>query len=190
MREDKLMKYEKITGVCNLICAFLLLVTLVMQCQPYWICSDCDTHEGVDKGVSIAEYFWLPKHHEPITDEMDDLYKEIYGNNYRDENGRKLKFQPNEIMLTALPATLGSAIGIFACVLLRKKFFVSTIPVLVGVAGISGFSSCPALMVGTTCQSYLTLSIVVTAVGAVALLLSTVLFVVHKIKTKKAKENA
>jgi len=166
------MKKDRITTVCNLICAVLLLATLIMQFQPFWICTDCKTHKGVDKGVSIAEYIWIPKHHKPITDEMTDLYREVYGPDYKDPaTGRKFSFKANYILPTVLTVFIGSIVGIAGCVIFRKKFFMAGIPLIVGIAGILGHLCYPALKVGQNMQTHLFLFVTVTVVAAIALIL-------------------
>ena len=176
------MKKLTITSLCNFVCAVLLLATLVMQFQPFWTCEDCASHKGTTEDVSIAEYFWLPKHHDELTEDMTDLYKENYGKNYRDPNGKKFKFRPNEILLTALTAFVGSIAGIICCVLLRKKFWVAGIPLAVGIAGIVGFTTCPALQIGKNAQIHLIIAVAVTAVAAISLILGAIL----AIRAKKA----
>lgn len=61
------------------------------------------------------------------------------------------------------------------CVLLRKKFWVSAIPLVVGIAGVLGFTTCPALQIGKNAQIHLIIAIVVTVVAAISLILGTIL---------------
>lgn len=180
------MKKLTITSLWNFVCALLLVVTLVMQFQPFWTCEDCKSHKDTTEDVSIAEYFWLPKHHDELTEDLTDHYKEIYGRNYRDANGKKFKFRANEILPTALTAFVGSVVGIVCCVLLRKKFWISAIPLVVGIAGIMGFTTCPALQIGKNAQTHLIIAVVVTAVAAISLILGAVLAILQKNKKAKA----
>ena len=173
--EVKRMKKERLVSIGNCICALLLLVTLIMQFQPFWICTDCKTHKGVDKAVSIAEYIWIPQHHEPISDEMTDLYRETYGPDYKDPaTGRKFKFKPNYILPSSLTVFLGSVVGIVVCVIWSKKFFLAGIPLIVGAAGIFGHLSYPALKVGQNSQTYLFLAIVVAAFSLITLVVGAI----------------
>ncbi len=183
------MKKEIMTSICNYVCALLLIVTLIMQFQPFWTCSDCKTHKGVDKEVSIAEYLWIPKHHEPIADEMTDLYRDIYGKDYKDPaTGKKYKFRVNDILPATMTVFLGSIVGIIGCVIFRKRFFMAGVPLVVGVAGILGHLSYPALKVGHNTQIQLILFGVLTAVATVALAVGTV-DVIKKAKAKKLAKN-
>ncbi len=180
------MKKGILTSICNFLCALLLIVTLVMQFQPFWICSDCKTHKDVDKEVSIAEYLWIPKHHEPIADEMTDLYRDTYGPDFKDPaTGRKFKFKVNYILPSVLTVFLGSIVGILGCVIFHKKFFLAGVPLVVGVAGILGQLSYPALQVGQNAQTHLILYGVVAAVSAVALVLGTI----AAVQKKRAKKD-
>lgn len=184
------MKKEKMTIVCNLVCALLLLATLIMQFQPFWTCTDCKSHKGEDKGVSIAEYLWLPKHHEPIADEMTDLYREIYGSDYKDPaTGRKFAFKVNYILPSVLTVFLGSVVGIVCCLLFHKKFFVTCIPLIVGVAGVYGHLVYPALKVGKNTQAQLVLAIVVTLVAFVSFLLGMIRTICNKVNNRKAAKS-
>ncbi len=179
------MKKRIFTSICNFVCAVLLIVTLAMQFQPFWTCSDCKTHKDVDKEVSIAEYLWTPKHHEPIADEMTDLYRDTYGSDYKDPvTGRKFKFKINYILPSVLTVFLGCVVGIIGCVIFHKRFFMACIPLVVGIAGIFGQLSYPALQVGQNAQTHLILSIVVTAVSAVAVVVG----LIAAIKDARAKK--
>ena len=182
------MKKVKRTSFCNLICAVLLLATLVMQFQPFWTCEDCKSHKDVTKDVSIGEYFLFPKQHDNLVEDLTDYYKSIYGSNYRDANGKKFKFRANEILPTALPGFLGSVIGIVGCVLLRKRFWVAGVPLLVGVMGIIGFTTCPALLIGKNVQIHLIVAIAVTAAAAISLVVGGIAAIVEKKKNPKQAE--
>lgn len=174
------MKNERITPLCNILCALLLVVMLVMQFQPFWTCAGCSSHKGVEQDVSIADYLWRPNQHKTITKEMTELYRDIYGDDFRDSNGKKAKFRANDILPATLTVFLGSVVGILCCVFLRKKFFVAAIPVVVGVAGVLGYTSYPALQVGYNWQTHRIIAAVVAFVAAICLLLGSVLFIQKK----------
>ena len=174
------MKNQKATTFCNIICAVLLLVTLVMLFQPFWTCEDCKSHKDAKDEVSIAEYLWFPRQHDELADDMTDYYKEIYGKNYRDPSGKKFQFKANEILPSMLTAFLGSIAGVVFCVILRKRFLVAGIPLVVGVAGILGYTTCPALQIGMNQQVHLIVAIVVSAVAAISLILGAVLALLAK----------
>lgn len=182
------MKKYKIAIVCNIVCALLLLATLVMQFQPFWTCIDCKTHKGVDKEISIAEYLWVPKHHEPIADDMTDLYRDIYGPDYKDPaTGRKFKFKANYILPAMLTVFIGSVVGIIGCVIFCKKFFLAGVPLVVGIAGLFGHLSYPALKVGQNAQNHLILFAVLAVVAAASLTLGSI-FAIQKGKAKRIEK--
>ena len=180
------MNKTKITTICNIVCAVLLLATLIMQFLPFWTCDACKSHKGEEVEISLSDYLWFPNEHDKFADEMTDLYKDTYGKNYRGPDGRKFKFQANEILPTALPAFLGSVFGIILCVVLRKKFFVAALPLYVGISGIIGYTSCLALTVGMNVTLHLVAAIAVAAVGGLTFVLGGILALRGKLsKIKK-----
>jgi len=174
------MKNQKITALCNFLCAALLVVMLVMLFQPFWSCEDCKSHKDAQDEVSIAEFLWRPKQHDKLADDMTDYYKEIYGRDYRDASGKKFQFRANEILPSMLTAFLASAAGIICCVLLHKHFWVAAFPLVAGLGGILGFTTCPALRVGKNPQTYLMFSVIVSAVAAIALVFGAVTTILEK----------
>jgi len=180
------MKNQKITALCNFVCAALLVVMLVMLFQPFWSCEDCKSHKDVKDEVSIAEYLWRPRQHDKLADDLTDYYKDIYGKNYRDASGKKFQFRANEILPSMLTAFLASAVGIICCVLLSKHFWVAAFPLVAGLGGILGFTTCPALQIGKNMQMHLIVAIVVSAVAAISLILGAVLASANK--RRKAAE--
>lgn len=180
------MKNQKITALCNIVCAVLLVVMLVMLFQPFWSCEDCKSHKDAQDEVSIAEFLWRPKQHDKLADDLTDYYKEIYGRNYRDASGRKFQFRANEILPSMLTAFLASVVGIIFCVLLRKHFWTAAFPLVAGLGGILGFTMCPALLIGKNVQTHLIVAIVVSAVAAISLILGAVLAIANK-RQKAAK---
>lgn len=181
------MKKTNLISILNIVCALLMVVTFVTQLLPYWTCLDCNGHPEETKDISLAEFVWLPGHHEGMKDQMTDLYKDTYGKNYRFPDGRKFKFLPNEVLPTVLPAFLGSIFGIILCVVLRKKFFVAALPLYIGISGIIGYSSCLALTVGQNVGIYLILACVLTAVAALTVALGAIAFIRKKLHKHPAE---
>lgn len=181
------MKKNNLVSILNIVCAVLMLVTFVTQFLPYWTCQECKEHPDMAEDVSLAEFVWLPGHHEGMKDQMTDLYKDTYGKNYRFPDGRKFKFLPNEVLPTVLPAFLGSIFGIILCVVLRKKFFVAALPLYIGISGIIGYSSCLALTVGQNVGIYLILACVLTAVAVLTIALGAIAFIRKKLQKHPAE---
>ena len=185
------MNKTKITTICNLVCAVLLLATLVTLFLPFWTCPGCKTHKDVEKGVSIAEYLWLPKHHSPVTSELTEMYRNIYGHDYIDPaTGKKLTFKADYIMPAMLTVFIGSIAGIAGCVVYRKKFFMAAIPLVVGVAGIIGHLSYPALQVGHNRTLHFILFTVVIATAAISLLFGLISTIREKMLKKRSAQNS
>lgn len=187
------MKKINITTICNCVCALLLLAALVTQFLPYWTCAEnCKKHKDVEKSVSVAEYLWLPEHHAPLKDELTELYRDIYGHDYKDPvTGKKLTFKADFIMPATLTIFLGSIAGIIFCVLYRKKFFTMAISVIVGIAGIIGFTSYPALTMNPVSSTYTIFFIALTAIAAISLIISLIPIIrENALKKRSSKNNA
>lgn len=183
------MKKEKITPICNIVCAVLLLATLIMQFVPFWTCTGCKTHKDVEQGVSVAEYFWLPDHHSPVTNELTEVYRDIYGHDYKDPTtGKKLTFKADYILPSVLTVFLGCIAGIVFCVLKRKKFIMAAIPLVVGIAGLSGFLTYPALRVGMNVNLHVIVFAVVTVAAAGSLIFGSICFIQEQMKKKAAAQ--
>lgn len=185
------MNKTKITTICNLVCAVLLLATLIMQFLPFWTCPGCKTHKDVEKGVSIAEYLWLPKHHSPVTSELTEMYRNIYGHDYIDPaTGKKLTFKADYIMPAMLTVFIGSIAGIAGSILYRKKFFVATIPMIVGFMGLIGHLSYPALTIGQNAGLHIILSIVVATVATISFLFGLITTMRENALKKRSAQNS
>ena len=92
------MKLLEKSKMGRTVCLVMLVILLVTQFLPFWNCSNCRTHKEEDKAISIVAYTWFPEEHSPITKGMTDVYKEAYGEDYKDENGKNFKFRANDIV--------------------------------------------------------------------------------------------
>lgn len=180
------MKSQRIISLNNFLCSALLLVMLIMLCQPFWGCEDCKSHKDAPSEVSISEYLWMPRSHNKLADDMTDYYKEIYGKNYRDAAGKKFEFKANEILPYMMTAFLGSVAGIFLSIVYNKKFLIAVIPLIVGLACVWGYTTCPALMIGKNVQTHLIVAIILSAVSALSLIIGLCITLLSK---KKAGNN-
>ena len=181
------MKKERITSIFNCVCALLLLATLVVQFLPFWTCTGCKTHKDVEQGVSIAEYLWLPKHHTTLTNDLTEVYRDLYGQDYKDPvTGKKLTFKADYILPSVLTVFIGSIVGMALCVTQRKKFLVAAIPLVVGIFGASGYMMYPALKLGSNPGLHVALLVAVAAVAGIALIFGSVCFFKEMLQKKKA----
>ena len=140
-------------------CAVMLLLLLVTQFLPFWNCTDCKDHEDVDKMVSIAEYVWFPDHHKPITKGMTDVYLDAYGEDYTDSDGKKFKFELNDIVLPLVVMFVGSIVGAVLCVMFSERMMPAFISVAVGGTGVFWYLTNPAMQIGQNWVLHLILAV-------------------------------
>ena len=160
-----------------------MVVVLVMQFMPFWVCTDCKSHKDEARWVSIAEYTWLPEHHKTLTRNMTDVYLAEYGEDYVDENGKKYKFAVDDIVTPCVVVFIGSVVGVFLCGILAKKAFVTWIPLICGVVGTVAYATLPAMKVGYNSKVHLLL----TAALALVALPGIAIGVINWIKTEGYK---
>lgn len=183
------MKKSKInfTLITNIVCFLLLLAMLATQFMPFWLCADnCKTHKGEEKMISLAEYTWLPKKHTPITKEMTNVYLEIYGKDYKDENGKKFKFQPNDAVVPTIILFAAVILSVVVLIKNAKHRLFNIFPFAAGLAGVIGNLTIPALQVGQAWMIHLILAIVVTACSGGLLLLYAVKGSIKSVKKFRA----
>lgn len=171
------------TRLVNYVCAIMLVLVFATQFLPFWNCTvDCKDHKDVEKTVSIAEYVWLPDHHKPITKGMTDVYMEVYGEDYTRENGKKFKFELNDIVAPLVVMFAGSIVGAALCMMYSKRMLPAFIPLAVGGIGVYWYLTCPAMQVG---QNWM-LHLGVAALTTVAALAAIVVHILDKLKARKA----
>lgn len=175
------MKNFNKTQLGNFVCAFMCLLVLITQFLPFWNCSDCKTHEEADKNVSIAGYVWLPTNHKPITKEMTDVYLAEYGEDFKDEDGKKYKFAVNDIVIPCVVLFLGSIAGVALGLAFSKRPIVRLIPLIVGSVGVYWYHTCPAMKAGANWQVHL----IVAALTAIAALVFIVQYLFQIMKDRK-----
>lgn len=170
------------TRLENYVCAIMLVLVLATQFLPFWNCTvECKEHKDVGKTVSIAEYVWVPDHHKPITKGMTDVYLEAYGEDYVDENGKKFKFELNDIVAPLVVMFAGSIVGVVLCVMYSKRIFPALIPLIVGGIGVYWYLTCPAMQVG---ENWI-LHLIVSALTSVVALASIIVHILDKVKSRK-----
>ena len=175
------MKKPNVPVICNIVAVVLLLLLLGTQLLPFWTCEDCKTHEE-PKEVSVGEYVWVPEDHSPITKGMTSVYLEKYGKDYKDEFGKKFKFQPNDVVFPHVIILVASVLSVLLLIKVPVSAVASFLPLVAGVSGIWGYLSNLALHQGQNWQLHLVVSCIVAA----AALASIVLQIVLKLK-KPAK---
>jgi hypothetical protein len=175
------MKNMNKTQLGNYICAVTLVLVLITQFLPFWLCTDCKDHKDANKVVSIAEYTWFPDHHKPITKGMTNVYLDEYGQDLEDENGKKYKFAVDDIVTPLVIVFLGSIIGAVVCTVFSKYTAPALIPLLVGGIGVYWYLTCPAMKVGANWPIH----VVVAGLAALAALGVLVYGVLESVKSEK-----
>ena len=176
------MKELNKTRLMNYACAIMLVLLFATQFLPFWNCTvDCKDHKEVEKTVSIAEYVWLPDHHKPITKGMTDAYMEAYGEDFMRENGKKFKFELNDIVAPLVVMFAGSVVGAVLCVMYSKRMLPAFIPLLVGSIGVYWYLTCPAMQIG---ENWI-LHLIIAALTSVVALVSIVGHIFDKAKIRK-----
>lgn len=151
----------------NIICLALLLVLFAMQFLPFWNCTGCKTHE--DKMISISEYLWNTRDHKDgLTVNMTDVYKDKYGSNMKDENGKPWKFEANDVVNIPLVIVICTILGVIFMTTRPTTVLTSLVACIGGFTGVIGFLTNVALQAGQNWVLHLVASIVVAVVSAVA----------------------
>lgn len=161
------MKRFNYSRICNYICVVLMLCLLATQFLPFWECVDCENCE--DGVASIADYFWNPREHKSLQKSMTQVYKDYFGENIVDANGKRFEFTANVILTPALFIFITAVLTVFFGLVYGKKPIVAIIPLIGSIAGIYGYTSALALQVGQNWQLHLGLCIAVLVVSVISL---------------------
>lgn len=137
----------KLIRLCNIICVVLMLAMLVCQFLPFWAIGE--------NQVSIQEHTWFPW----VNEDLTDLFLDTFG---RD-------FMLKDIVLVPFVMLFGCVLGAIFCLLKQKVAGIATIPFFVGLIGIWGYLSKPALQMGMLWQLHLVLAILLVVVSAIPL---------------------
>ena len=181
--EENRMKELNKTHLMNYVCAILLVLLFATQFLPFWNCTaDCKDHKDIEKTVSIAEYVWHPDHHKPITKGMTDVYMEAHGEDFTREDGKKFKFELNDIAAPLVVMFAGSVVGAVLCVMYSKRILPALIPFVVGSIGVYWYLTCPAMQVGQNWMLHMGIAILTT----IAALAAIVVHILDKLKIRKA----
>jgi hypothetical protein len=131
-------KNTKITRICNIICAALMLALIICQFMPFW-------STAANGDISIQEYTWLPHHNK----DLDKEFKANFGKDYG----------INDVVLMPIVTLVVGALGIIFTVLWSKKCLITVCPVLVGVLATMNYLTNPAFQMNGIWPVHLALSI-------------------------------
>lgn len=185
--QEVVFKKDKRIMLCNYISAVLLVVLLATQFLPFYTCENCKTCE--DGTASIAEYVGFPDKHRPITNSLNQTYKDKYGEDLVRENGKKFKFNANDMALTPVVLMVAAAVGIVMCIIKAHKAWVSLLPLVSGGMGAWGYMTNLALQSGRNWVLHLIAALVV-AVWALVPLVLEVMKTVKEHNEKKQRAQA
>ena len=163
---------NKFALISNIVCALLLFALVATQFLPFWNCTGCKNHE--DGMISISEYLWHPKNHTPVTNGMTDVYKNYFGQDIKDENGKAWKFEANDVITTPVIIVIATILCVIFLVTKYKTMLPTLMACIGGAAGAFGYLTNLALETGSNWVLHLVVAGVVTAVSAVFLIIVAV----------------
>lgn len=150
-------KNTKLTRICNIICAALMLALIVCQFMPFWTTTTGDS-------ISIQEYTWLPHHNKDLEKDFKALIDNDYG--------------INDVVLMPIVALVVGALGIIFTVMFMKKCGIVICPLLVGVLATYDYLLNPAYQLGAAWQLHLVIGIAL----LLASIIPTIQCVLHVIE--------
>ena len=128
---------SKRISVCNLICAILMGVMLILQFVPFW--------NGEDGSVSINSFVWLSYAH----GDLERSLAAAVGDS----------FSLNRLVVAPIFQTVTALAGIFVCIRYNDSSLSAFVPMACGVLGVWGYLTVPAMQMGTAWQLHLIVSI-------------------------------
>lgn len=143
---------SRVTSICNIACAVLMLILLVLQFMPFWT---VETEEGANS-VSIQSFIWFPGDH----GDLEDSLGATLGNE---------EFSVNDVLGMPILVLVAGAAGVVLCLIKSGSGFASILPAICGVAGVWGFLAKPAFRLGSTWQIQLALSAVILVLAIVSI---------------------
>lgn len=154
----RLRKNTKLTSICNIICAALMLALIVCQFMPFWATANTGDE------ISIQEYTWLPHHNK----DLDKDFKANFGKDYG----------INDVVLMPIVALVIGGLGIAFSVLFTKKCVIMICPLLVGALATYEYLTNPAFQMNAMWQLHLVLGIGI-LLGSIIPLIQCVLHVIE-----------
>jgi len=142
---------ENSTQIINLICAFILLVLIILQFVPYW------HYDGMS--ASINSYVWFPYSHDALKTYL--------------ETSLGASVDLNREVITPIIITF-VGILILALQIWKPDYSIAMFgTVLIGIAGAYGYLSSDVLQLGSTWILHLVLCIAAVALGILGIVTSS-----------------
>ena len=138
---------SKKISVCNLICAILMGVMLILQFVPFW--------ESTDGSVSINSFVWLSYAHGDLERSLAAAVGE--------------GFSLNKLVVAPIFQTVTALVGIIVCLKWNDSSLSSLLPAACGVLGICGYLMIPAMQLGNMRILHLLVSAVMLVAAVVSI---------------------
>lgn len=142
---------ENPVAVCNVVCAVLMLLLVVLQFLPFWHY----TANDAEAAASIQAYIWFPDDHKALE---SYLAEQIDG------------YSINSIVLMPILHLLLGVTGLVLCLKMCSHPLVALFPTTVGGVGLWGFLSQAALRMGSMWWLQLLICLMLTGMGVYALI--------------------
>lgn len=137
---------SKRISVCNLICAILMGVMLILQFVPFW--------ESTDGSVSINSMVWLSYAHGDLERSLAAAVGE--------------SFSLNKLVVAPIFQTVTALVGIFVCLRWNDNAFSSLLPAACGILGLWGYLAVPGMQMGNMWILHLIVSAAMLVVAVVS----------------------
>ncbi len=135
-------------SVCNMICAVLMVILLVLQFCPFW-----QFGENQESSASIQGYIWFPTEH----GDLETYFEEATGSDY----------SINSILIPPILTLVLGAAGIVLCLIKSNQIWASIFPIACGAVGIWGYLGKAVFKLGVNWQMHLVICIAMLVVGVV-----------------------
>lgn len=132
------------TALCNLLCALLMTILLVLQFTPFW------QYGEAGESVSISGYVWFPSDHKALETWLGE---QVEGFNLN-------SFVGTPILILAL-----STLGAVLCLIKPDRRWTAVLPIACGAAGTICYLSNAALKLGMGWTWHLLICILLLAIG-------------------------
>ena len=163
-------KNNNLVMISNIVCVVLVLLLVSTQFLPFWNCTGCKNHD--DGLISISEYLWNTDDHRPVTKNMTQVYKDYFGPNIKDEDGKAWKFEANDVVTFPLSVIIAAIIGIVALFLKPNTMLPTVASCFGGAVSVFGYLTNLALESGQNWMIHLVVAVLVTLVSGAFLLIS------------------
>ena len=137
---------SKKISVCNLVCAILMGIMLILQFVPFW--------ESTDGSVSINSMVWLSYAHGDLERSLAAAVGE--------------GFSLNKLVVAPIFQTVTALIGIFVCLKWNDSSLSSLLPAACGALGLWRYLAVPAMQLGNMWVLHLLVSAIMLVVAVVS----------------------